>query len=507
MTNDLDFLHDSFAGINQKNLGPIIILVEDDRLFGQSVAKYLEKSFGTQVYYFQRGSECLEHFRGQETCAPFCLITDISLENGFDGLNLIDRLKEMNLKFTALAMTGFGSIESAISATKRGVFHYLTKPFELSNLLQLIKDACKKELNLEIKSSELNQQQSLKKFQKAIIGKFRVEPPRDEDFFCGIIGRSPLMKEVFGRIQKVAKSDSTVLITGPSGSGKEMVAQAIHFLSTRQLYPKVSINCGAIPGELLESELFGHTKGAFTGAISVRKGRFEAAQKGTIFLDEIGDMPLLLQVKLLRVLQNKTIEPVGSSTSMEVDVRVITATHHDLEKLVIDGKFREDLFYRLNVIPIRMPALKDRREDIPLLISYFLSKYVSADGRNKIDFSDETLELIMTYDWPGNVRELENLIERLVILRGGNTIRPEDLPAKLYRNNPLASSLYQTIFELPETGIDLKKILSDIEDSLILQALNRTKGNKNKASGLLHLNRTTLIEKMKKKNIDLSITP
>jgi DNA-binding NtrC family response regulator len=327
--------------------------------------------------------------------------------------------------------------------------------------------------------------------------------PTTVDYFSGILGRSKAMKTVFERIEKVAKTDSTILITGPSGTGKELVASAIHKLSSRSQKNRVSVNCGAIPSELLESELFGHTRGAFTGAISNRKGRFELAQDGTVFLDEIGDMPGILQVKLLRVLQERVIEPVGQSETLPINVRVIAATHRDLEKAVQEGKFREDLFYRLNVIPIRMPALKDRREDIPLLISHFLNRFVSADRSNEITFSPITMELFLGYDWPGNVRELENVIERLVILRGGNEILPEDLPAKIFRSNPLATHQYKTLFELPESGVDLKQILSDIEDSLIMQAMNKTGGNKNQASKLLTLNRTTLIEKMKKKNLDL----
>jgi two-component system response regulator PilR (NtrC family) len=327
----------------------------------------------------------------------------------------------------------------------------------------------------------------------------KIESPKEEDMFCSLIGRSKVMQDVFERIRKVAASDSTVLITGPSGTGKELVATAIHELSSRARNTKVSVNCGAIPADLLESELFGHMKGAFTGAISNRKGRFELANNSTIFLDEIGDMPLLLQVKLLRVLQNRQIEPVGGDHPLDINVRIITATHRDLDRAVLDGKFREDLFYRLNVIPVAIPALKDRREDIPLLIGHFLTKFISADGSNSIEFSDDSLELLLSYDWPGNVRELENIIERLVILRGGNLIIPEDLPAKIFRHNPLKTDLYKTIFELPQEGVDIKQVLSDIEDSLILQAMDRTKGNKNQASKLLKLNRTTLIEKMKKK--------
>lgn len=497
----MNFLHKSFELSNQF---PPIVIVEDDRLLGLSLKKYLEQTLKISVQLFSSSEDCLLTFaKNHPKEKPFCLVTDISLENGSDGLLLIDLLKDRGFDFVSIVMTGFASVETAIAATKKGAFHYLTKPFELESFKQLVVAALKTKFSAALPEEFVNENAGSLADKIKSGTRSRLERPTADDLFEGMIGRSKIMRDVFERIEKVAKTDSTILITGPSGTGKELVASAIHKLSSRSNKNRVSVNCGAIPSELLESELFGHVRGAFTGAISNRRGRFEIAQGGTIFLDEIGDMPSLLQVKLLRVLQERQIEPVGSNDNINIDVRVIAATHRDLEKSVQDGKFREDLFYRLNVIPIKMPALKERRSDIPLLISHFLDRFVSADRSNEISFSPLAMDLLLGYDWPGNVRELENVIERLVILRGGNEILPEDLPAKIFRSNPLATHQYKTLFELPEVGVDLKQILSDIEDSLILQAMNRTQGNKNQASKLLTLNRTTLIEKMKKKNLEL----
>jgi DNA-binding NtrC family response regulator len=490
---------------------PAIYLVEDDKVLGRTIKRFLEKRTGLEVNYYTSPAECLAELdkkiksEGEEQ-TPFCLVTDISFEEGgADGLLLLDFLKERGHLFVPIVMTGFASIETAITATKKGVFHYLTKPFELEVLSDLVIKAITKKLGFSegILAGGTIRKNAIDNVSRPFFtNKFKLEAPSEADIFYGMIGRSPQMKKVFERIEKVAASDSTVLVNGPSGTGKELVAKAIHRISNRRGHELVSVNCGAIPGELLESELFGHVKGAFTGAISDRKGRFEIAHKGTIFLDEIGDMPLLLQVKLLRVLQNREIERVGGSVTTPVDVRIITATHRDLEKSVKENSFREDLFYRLNVIPIKIPSLSERREDIPLLISYFLSRFASADGRNAITFDDDALELLMTYPWPGNVRELENLIERLVILRGGSTIKVVDLPAKFLEHAPNHAHRYEGLIRLPEEGIDLKRAVSDIEDSLITQALERTDGNKNRASQLLHMNRTTLIEKMKKKGLN-----
>lgn len=509
--NEFDFLHQGFSNEQpsrtQLSVLPEIFLVEDDIILGQSIQKYLQKSTALTVHYFERPSDALIALdqkilkEGKEEQRPFCLVTDISFDDGgADGLLLIDLLKEKGHRFVSIAMTGFASIETAINATKKGVFHYLTKPFELEDLAELVFKAMSKLGFDRANLSNTVSERANRVKQNVFLSKFKLEEPKEEDIFCGMIGRSSQMKQVFERIQKVATSDSTVLVNGPSGTGKELVANAIHLLSPRQPGPMISVNCGAIPSELLESELFGHEKGSFTGAISSRKGRFEIANQGTIFLDEIGDMPLLLQVKLLRVLQNRTIERVGANITTPIDVRIVTATHRDLEKRVQEGDFREDLFYRLNVIPIRIPSLKERREDIPLLISHFLGRFVSADGRNRIDFDDDALEVLMTYDWPGNVRELENLIERLVILKGGGVVLARDLPAKFLEGRPGSVST-SSLITLPEEGIDLKQVLGEIEDSLISQALEKTDGNKNQASKLLRVNRTTLIEKMKKKGL------
>lgn len=511
---DINFLHNTYQKNSETKpeaeydemerfgLNPKILIVEDDTVLGISIKKYLMKTLQCEIELFTNSMDCLAYLMNEPSkTAPFCLITDISLEHGVDGLMLVDNLKEKNFNFVSIAMTGFASIETAISATKKGVYHYLTKPFELENLQKLVVEAISNKLG--IKLNLLRSDNSLSRVQKNFGKTAQIEEPGVEDIFCGMIARSQVMKDVFERIKKVALTDSTVLITGPSGTGKELVAKAIHELSSRRGKSKISVNCGAIPSELLESELFGHVKGSFTGAISNRKGRFESAHDGSIFLDEIGDMPALLQVKLLRVLQNHIIEPIGSSEPIKVDARVIAATHRNLEEMVENKSFREDLYYRLNVIPIHIPPLKERREDIPLLISYFINRYTSADSSNEIFISDKSLSLLIGYDWPGNVRELENIIERLVILRGGNEILPEDLPTKIFRHNPLATDHYKQIFELPEDGVDLKRVLSDIEDSLILQALSFTGGNKNQASKLLSLNRTTLIEKLKKKSISI----
>jgi len=329
------------------------------------------------------------------------------------------------------------------------------------------------------------------------------ETTRNPHVLCStIIGRSKPMQSLFEMIEKVAESTATILIQGESGTGKELAARAIHQLSGRNNKNFVPVNCAAIPDDLLESELFGHVKGSFTGAYANRAGRFEMADKGTLFLDEIGDMKANLQVKILRVLQNREFEPVGSTRSQKVDVRIIAATNKNLEELVASKDFREDLYYRLSVIPITIPPLRERRDDIPLLIHNFLTRFNSDKRHTVKGFSRETLGILCAYDWPGNVRELENLVERLVILKDSGFITPDDLPDKYLSGHTLVQVPELPVpEELPAGGVCLNSLVDEFENRLILQALARTGGNKKEAATLLNLKRTTLIEKLKKKNL------
>jgi transcriptional regulator with GAF, ATPase, and Fis domain len=334
-------------------------------------------------------------------------------------------------------------------------------------------------------------------------------------FRSPLVGESLAIQNILKTIEKVAQADSTVLITGESGTGKELVARAVHENSARAGKPWVVVNCGAIPSELLEAELFGHVKGAFTGATQNRLGRFEVAHGGTIFLDEVGEIPLHLQVKLLRVLQTRQFEPVGSSKTVEVDVRIVAATNRDLEDAVQKKEFREDLYYRLNVIPLKVPALRERKTDIPLLVLHFVQQFNEVSGYSVEPPTGQIMDALMAYDWPGNVRELENLMERLVILKGQGTVDLGDLPHRIFQKyaegRPQgAGALSEWEFPrmvLPQTGLDLKAIVAAFENHLVDQALARTNGNKNRASELLSMNRTTLVEKLRKRGMIIPLHP
>ena len=349
-------------------------------------------------------------------------------------------------------------------------------------------------------TSPIHLEQLLEKVHSLLGENLILTPQAPEHCFKDIIGYSTKIKNVLQLVEKVSQSDSTILITGESGTGKELVARAIHLNSSRAKFPFIAINCGAIPSELLESELFGHVKGAFTNAVSNRTGRFELADSGTIFFDEIGDMSPQLQVKLLRVLQEKTFEPIGGTKTIRSNVRIITATHVNLEKAVAEGRFREDLYYRLNVIPIYIPPLKERVEDIPILLEHFMRKFNHGHSKKMAGITPEALESLTQYNWPGNIRELENLIERLTILKGEGLIEVHDLPPNYNSLSTPSLLTGDTIpIELPSVGMDFNACVDAYENTLIMQALEKTGWNRNQAAILLRLNRTTLVEKIKKR--------
>ena len=364
---------------------------------------------------------------------------------------------------------------------KAGAYDYITKPFHADEILVVLERA--------LEYQRLNRENmSLRRQLKA---KYKFE---------NIISDHEKMLAIFEIVEKVADSDSTVLVYGESGTGKELIARALHYNSHRQDKPLIPINCGAIPEELLESELFGYEKGAFTGAASSRIGRFELAHTGTIFLDEIGEMSPSLQVKLLRVLQEREFERVGGTRTIKVDVRIIAATNKDLEVMVEKNEFREDLFYRLNVIPIELPALRERRSDIPLLVQHFMEHFNAQKHRDIEGVLPEALERLTAYHWPGNVRELENVIERITILKGSGVIALEDLPEKIMRS--FKSGGMVPNIDVPDEGLDFDAVVQTFEKHLLTRALDKTHGVKAKAAVLLHMNRTTLVEKVKKLRLE-----
>ncbi len=454
-----------------------ILIVEDESSLRTALFRILDRK-GYSVITANRIEEAKVVIQG-DSQIDLALI-DLNLPDG-DGLEFMDTLKKQHSNCEVIILTGHGSIESAVSATQKGAFHFVTKPFGIEELMSLVEKAMAHK-----KLAQENQQ-----LKSALKTKHK---------FDQIVGTSEEIRHVLDLVERVADTDSTILVTGESGTGKELIARAIHFSSSRSAGPFIPINCGAIPSELLESELFGHVKGAFTGAISNRVGRFEMADGGTLFLDEIGDLEPALQVKILRALQERCFEPVGSTKTVHVNVRVITATNIDLEKAVQLGRFREDLYYRLNVIPIQIPALRERKSDIPLLLSHFMELYGRAKGRNLTGFSHDALDCLTHYPWPGNIRELENLVERLTILKGQGQVEVIDLPLK-YRAQATVSMGATTALDIPEDGMDFNSAVDAYENSLILKALEKTGWNRNQAAALLRLNRTTLVEKIKKKGL------
>lgn len=463
-----------------------LLIIEDDSTIKTALFRALTK-IGYTITTATNKAEAMTWITSQAEWDVILL--DLQLPDG-NGLDLISEVKKRHASIPVVVLTGHASIETAVEATQKGAFNLLLKPSsldEIANTLSAAITASSTSPTLaataDTSSASASTSLSLKK--------------------TGIVGQSPEIQQVLDLSMRVAESDATILIQGESGTGKELVARAIHQLSPRRNFPFIAINCGAIPSELLESELFGHMKGAFTGAISNRVGRFEMADGGVLFLDEIGDMSPSLQVKILRALQERSFEPVGSTKSVQVNVQVIAATHVNLEKAVAEGRFREDLYYRLNVVPIMIPALRDRKTDIPVLMQHFINNFSQKRKSNLSGFSNEAIECLMHYPWPGNIRELENLIERLTIIKGKGQVELKDLPVKYHSKNSVSITAESptTHFELPIEGLDFNSAVDQFENNLIIKALEKTGWNRNQAAMLLKLNRTTLVEKMKKKGL------
>jgi two-component system, NtrC family, response regulator PilR len=439
------------------------ILVVDDE---QSMREFLDIMLKKEGYRVTLASNGEEVLRFIEKEIFDLILMDIRMPR-MDGITVLRRVKAISPETIVIMITAYASADTAIKAMKEGAYDYITKPFKVEEIKLIIKNALEKK-NLQNENILLKQ------------------VVRDRYHFGNIIGQSPKMSTLYDLLEKVSATKTNILITGESGTGKELVAKAIHYNSPRKEKPFVTLNCGAIPESLIESELFGHVKGAFTDAIATKKGLFEVADEGTIFLDEISELPLLMQVKLLRVLQDKEFKRVGGTDDIRVDVRIISATNKDLEEGVREKRFREDLFYRLNVIQIKLPPLRERREDIPLLATHFLKRYSDELSKNILTISPEALRILLNYEYPGNVRELQNIIERAVALETAQELSAENLSS--YLDDQLPPKKRQIDLEIPNEGIDLEKMVEELERTLILKALDKTRGIKKKAAELLHIN-------------------
>jgi len=398
-----------------------------------------------------------------------------------DGLRLLSGLREFDREVPVIMITAYPSTESAIEAMKQGAYDYLTKPFKIEEVKLVVAKALEA---LALRRENVYLRREL----------------QERHRFPGIIGSSPKMLALYELMEKVAGISSTVLITGESGTGKELVARAIHYNGPRADRPFVAINCGAIPEQLLESELFGHVKGSFTGAVSNKAGLFEVANGGTLFLDEVAETSPAIQVKLLRVLQDRAFRRVGGTEDIKVDVRLVAATNKDLKEAIQEGRFREDLYYRLSVIPIHVPSLRERREDIPALVLHFLKKYGKENHREGIGISPEAMEILERYPWPGNVRELENVIERAVALESLDILTPNSLPEELRRAGAEAGEAQK--MELPPEGVDLEDVVANLERDLILSALERAGWVQTRAAQMLGINFRSFRYRLKKHGIN-----
>ena len=453
------------------------ILVADDEPSMREFLDIMLKKEGYQVLLASNGEEVMKLI---EKDIFDLVLMDIRMPR-LDGIASLKKIKVSSPETIVIMITAFASADTAIRAMKEGAYDYITKPFKVEEIKLIIKNALEKK-NLRKENTLLKQ------------------VVRDRYHFENIIGQSPKMLALYDLLEKVAPTKTNVLITGESGTGKELVARAIHYNSPRKEKPFVTLNCGAIPESLIESELFGHVKGAFTDAIATKKGLFEVADEGTLLLDEISELPLLMQVKLLRVLQDREFKRVGGTEDIRVDVRIISATNKDLEEAVREKRFREDLFYRLNVIQIKLPSLRERKEDIPPLAMHFLKKYSEELNKKISVISPDALRILLHYDFPGNVRELQNVIERAVALEGGQELTAQHLGS--YLEEQTSSKNFPVGLDIPSEGIDLEKIVEEIERTLLLRALDRSKGIKKKAAELLHINFRSMRYRLEKYGLD-----
>ena len=450
-----------------------LLIVEDETHLRQATAERLAE-YGYTVVEADSGEAALEQL------ADFAfdvVLTDLRLP-GIDGTAVLQAALERYPEIVCIVVTGFGTVKDAVDAIKRGAAEFITKPFQFDQLLHVLASALEQR-RLRSENEYLRSQ---------LEERYRFE---------GLVGRSAPMRELFHLLETVAASASTVLMTGETGTGKELAARAIHHNSPRRGHRFVALNCGALPETLLEAELFGHVRGAYTGAVGDRAGRLEAADRGTLFLDEVGTMPASLQVKLLRVLQERELERLGTNRTIKIDVRIIAATNADLSQMVADGTFREDLFYRLNVIPVPLPPLRERRDDIPLLVQHFVERLTREQRPvREVSVTQEAMRRMMAHPWPGNIRQLENVVERALALgRDRTQIDLHDLPPEL-QNAPDTDQL--PAVTIPEDGLDLPAYIASLERKLIRQALEETGGNRQRAALRLGLKRTTLVEKVRR---------
>ncbi len=453
-----------------------ILLVDDEPELLTTLKDVLEQS----RHHVHSAANALRAREAMQNGKFDLALLDIRLPDG-NGIELLREFRRADPDMGVIMMTGYAEVDTAVDAIRLGADDFLRKPFDFDELMVRVAEALKKRAlvrdNRQLKAREQASASTL-----------------------AMIGQSPAIQKVRDTVELLADSDSTVLITGESGTGKEVLARMLHHAGTRAHKPMVCMNCGAIPEELLESELFGHVKGAFTGAHRARPGRFEIANGGTIFLDEIGDMSPKLQVKLLRVLQERCFEPVGGNQPIEVDVRVIAATHRNLEKEIEQGRFREDLYYRLNIIPIHLPPLRERGEDVLLLAEHFMRRFNERKQARIEGFTDAAREAMLNYAWPGNVRELQNLMERIATLKRAGVVDLDDLPSRMLSEGQRLMQGFAVDVNSAER-IDLKALVDEFENHLLISALNRFDWNKNQAARFLTMNRTTLVEKIKKKGL------